>query len=148
MIFLVLWLVIVFVGFSMQLVFTGAAVVDHAWFKSLGFREDTVEIAWTHLIVAYFFTAIETIFLFIGVVAYLSRPPGPTPPTTAPRVITSTLFILAAATIIALSAYQRLRRRKLRRREEQRQMAELQKLAEAPAVTHIPIEPLSNEGGE
>lgn len=134
MTFLVLWLVIVFLGFSMQLVFTGAAVVDHAWFKSLGFRDDTVEIAWTHTIVAYFFAGIQSIFLLVGIVAYLSRPPGPAPATSVARVVSSVLFILAAIGVIAVSAYMRFRRRKLRLREEKRQMAELEKLAEAPAV--------------
>jgi hypothetical protein len=137
-IFLVLWMMVTFVGFSMQLLFTGSAVVDHAWFKRLSFREDTIEIAWTHVVVAYFFDGILGILLFVGLVAYLSTPPGPPPPVTLPRIVSSVGFIMAAAGIVTLSAYMRWRRAALMRREERRQMAELEAMAAAPGV---PVDP-------
>jgi hypothetical protein len=122
MIFLVLWLLVVFTGFSIQLAFLGNSIKDYDWFKRLQFHEDTQDVAFTHAIVDGVFTCILGIDLLIGVVAYLSTPSNSAIPTTIGRVVSTSLFILTAAALPSLSIYLRLRRRAILQREEKQQL--------------------------
>lgn len=126
------WLFVVTIGLGTELVFLGATLKDKDWFEQLGFREETQEVARAHAIIESVFVAILGIFLIVGLTAYAATPwPRPVVPISPARIITSTLFILAACALPLLSIYLRLRRKEMRAREEARQLEQLQAEIEA-----------------